>query len=516
MNAASLSHWQERYKPRVIAVDIAGRVPPNNEEAEAAVLSAVLTDERALEEAAKILPDGDRFYSDANRRIYDAAMDLRRTSGAVDIQTVAAWLRDRDRLQAVGGVAYLADIVDKTPSVAHVAAHARIVNEKWRVRRLIETCQMVAAEGHGDYGDSQSFIDGAERQIRELSWTGRVRQAWPSLRDQILTIAPPKRRLRTGIATIDDATRGGIPMGSFVTLQAPPGAGKTTLASQLARHWAKEGETVRIYAADEGAEGWLTRIGQNEGLVREDMENGDTDARLALASKTEGWDLVIVDADGTDAPLDDVVASLEKPSVIFVDLIQTARMSAASGEETPKARVDRVTTYFKHVANKHGHLVIGLSEVGRGAYRSGRAEDRVDPLAAGKESGSIESRSWMVLHLSSVKDGNGAVDAEIAKNRFGSKTKFRLSLDRDRALFTEVDLPEETRQSKAEKYESLKAKIVAVVRANSSLTSSNGIHRVVGGNKAETLEAVNELMELGIIGKVSKSFRVLVPARAAA
>src|SRR5262249_19804202 len=149
--------------------DISGRVPPNNEEAEAAVLSAVLTDGRALDGVLEILPNGEAFYADAHGRIYDAAVELHAKSQPVDIQTVAACPKDPDPPQAIGGISYLVKIVDASPSVANVAAHARIVKEKWRIRRLIETCQMVAAEGYGDYGEAQDFIDKAEQQVYQLA-----------------------------------------------------------------------------------------------------------------------------------------------------------------------------------------------------------------------------------------------------------------------------------------------------------------------------------------------------------
>src|SRR5216684_2994855 len=94
-----------------------GRVPPHDLDAEAAVLSAVL-----LERAP------------------------------IDIVSVAGSLRDRERLAQVGGSAYLAQLVDSVPSVAHVDTYARMVKEKWRIRQLIVTCQRVAAEGYGDIG----------------------------------------------------------------------------------------------------------------------------------------------------------------------------------------------------------------------------------------------------------------------------------------------------------------------------------------------------------------------------
>src|SRR4051794_12101111 len=97
----------DRFRQRVQAIDIAGRVPPHNEEAEAAVLSAVLTDGRALDGVLEIPPRGGPFSADAHRRIYDAAVELHAKGQPVDLQTVYAYLKDRERLQAVGGLEYI-------------------------------------------------------------------------------------------------------------------------------------------------------------------------------------------------------------------------------------------------------------------------------------------------------------------------------------------------------------------------------------------------------------------------
>jgi len=125
---------------RVRAVDIAGRVPPHNAEAEAAVLSAVLTNGASFDEVLDVLPDGAPFYADANRRIYDAAVEVHASGQPVDLQTVYEHLKQRERLQAVGGLEYISKLIDASPAVAHVRAHAHIVVEKFRIRRLIETC----------------------------------------------------------------------------------------------------------------------------------------------------------------------------------------------------------------------------------------------------------------------------------------------------------------------------------------------------------------------------------------
>src|SRR4029077_16388090 len=126
------------------------------------VLSAVLLDADAFDRVQEVL-GSEHFYSDANRRISEAVLDLKSLTGQhVDIVSVSGWLPDRNRLAPVGGTPYLAQLTDATPAIAHVENHARIIREKWRLRQLISTCQRVTAEGYAGCEDVQSFIDSAE------------------------------------------------------------------------------------------------------------------------------------------------------------------------------------------------------------------------------------------------------------------------------------------------------------------------------------------------------------------
>src|SRR3954466_14012615 len=110
-----------------------GRVPPSDLDAEAAVLSAMLLEGEAFDTVQEILQPL-HFYADANRRIYEAVLDYESSSRPVDIVTVSGWRRDKGRYYQIGGGPYLALVADATPAVAHVAAHALAVREKWRVR----------------------------------------------------------------------------------------------------------------------------------------------------------------------------------------------------------------------------------------------------------------------------------------------------------------------------------------------------------------------------------------------
>ena len=143
-----------------------GRVPPHDLDAEGAVLSAVLLTAEAFDRVQEALAP-EHFYAEAHRRIFEAVLDLHGAGKQVDLVTVAAWLRDRERIAQVGGMEYLAQLSDATPAVAHVEAHARIIREKWRMRQLIATCQRVAAEGYSNAEEVQAFIDSAEQAVFE-------------------------------------------------------------------------------------------------------------------------------------------------------------------------------------------------------------------------------------------------------------------------------------------------------------------------------------------------------------
>lgn len=219
---------------------VAGRVPPHDLDAEAAVLSAVMLDTDALGRVLSLLKP-EHFYSEANARIFQAVQQLAIAMTPIDVVTVARWLRDREWLAKVGGADYIAQIADATPKIGHVAAHAAIVLEKWRLRQVIATCQRVAAEGYGHAGEVQPFIDEAHDAI------GVLRAGRPEDLDRfhIGEIASESAEethalqgpfagpfIKTGVHPIDDVT--GLYPNEVTLLGAPKGLGKTTLARFIA------------------------------------------------------------------------------------------------------------------------------------------------------------------------------------------------------------------------------------------------------------------------------------------
>lgn len=221
---------------------IAGRAPRHNLEAEAAVLSAILLEPPALDGVLEILGDGRAFYADANRHVYEAARELSQKGAPVDIVTIAAWLRDKGFYDRFGGGAYLAQLSDATPAVAHVAEHARVVQELWRLRMLAATCQRISAECYGDVGPVQEFIDLAEGAIYELarpseaSAIARVNVAIKDVFQQMSDVAKRGHRIigiPTGYERVD-AKLGGLIAGNLLVIAGRPGMAKTSLATCMA------------------------------------------------------------------------------------------------------------------------------------------------------------------------------------------------------------------------------------------------------------------------------------------
>ena len=435
--------WQQRrgggdrFKPQVQAIDLGGRVPPHNDEAEAAVLSAVLADGRALDAVLEFLQP-EHFYSDANRRIFEAAIELHSRGQPVDVQTVAAWLRDRERLQAIGGIAYLSKIIDATPAVAHVAAHGKIVKEKSRVRRLIETCQMVAAEGFGDYGDAQEFIDGAEQQIYDLARTPEsttvhlmyevVKGAFVQLqealeRGKLITGVP------TGFADLDEKTSG-MHEGELIIIAARPGMGKTSyvlnIAANVAAPRAEQADAeevnadprfgVMVFSLEMPKEQLANRMMCSEGRVNlSDLRKGQVGG--------EKWDRLVQSANELsqmpiwidDSPainilelrakvrrqqheFDQLVNGKYKRKIglVIIDYLQLMR-----GRENAQSReqeISEISRGLKALAKELRVPVIALSQLNR-AVETRSAKDKRPQLSDLRESGAIEQDADVIQFI---------------------------------------------------------------------------------------------------------------------
>jgi replicative DNA helicase len=226
---------------------VGGRVPPNDLPAERAVISTLLVKPEALDEVSSILKP-EHFYAEAHDTIYGAILSLASAGTPVDLVTVGGWLHTKELLNRVGGTAYLADVIDQTPSVRNVLEHARIVVRKARMRRLIREAHTIAAEGYGDVGDEDEWVESAEQRLAAVADAADVRTVetigtaltkyWESYRAEIEG-GREVEGARFGVSSLDEIL---WPLRSkrVTILGGFPGDGKTSLGLQAAVATARE------------------------------------------------------------------------------------------------------------------------------------------------------------------------------------------------------------------------------------------------------------------------------------
>jgi len=170
---------------------VAGRVPVHDLEAEAAVLATVFLDETALSKVRPLLPNAAPFYSPAHQRMYEATLAVADRGEPVDLVTVAGELRARGLLAAAGGPEALARIVDATPAVLHVEAHAEIVQRLHRQRTVLARVQQAQAELYDRLADPQAFVEQLARDARALAGEGATSPLRPMSLVELCEDVPP-------------------------------------------------------------------------------------------------------------------------------------------------------------------------------------------------------------------------------------------------------------------------------------------------------------------------------------
>ncbi|HSM93452.1 MAG TPA: replicative DNA helicase [Anaeromyxobacteraceae bacterium] len=227
---------------------VAGKLPPHDLAAERAVVASCMLSGDAIDAAADVMAPAD-CYGPAHKIVLGVAFELHAAGQPVDLVTVLGVLRTREQIAEIGGPSYLGDLVDATPAVHNVGAHARIVWQHARDREVIHTCQRVAAEGYFDHGDPQAWREAAATALDQLARPAggdRGAMLFDVLRETFEElVAAPGGLLGypTGIAGLDRAL-GGMCTGDLTVVGARPGMGKTALALHVA-------EAVAAHVRDE-------------------------------------------------------------------------------------------------------------------------------------------------------------------------------------------------------------------------------------------------------------------------
>ena len=227
------------------------RVPPQNIEAEQAVLGAMLIDKEAIAKATEVL-SADDFYREAHRVIFSAMLELYNKNEPVDMVTVTEILKRDNKLEDIGGIAYITSLANVVLTAANVKYHAEIVAEKSVLRQLVRVSTEIAAMGYEANEDVGTLLDTAESRILEIS-NRKKKNDFTAINDILMDSVQSIESLLqnkggltglpAGFADLDKLTSGLHPS-DFIILAARPSMGKTALALNIVQNVALRAHKV--------------------------------------------------------------------------------------------------------------------------------------------------------------------------------------------------------------------------------------------------------------------------------
>ena len=420
------------------------RRPPYSEDAEQAVLAAMLIDGDAVMRAAEFVDDT-MFYAERHRRIFRAMVALTERGEAVDPLTLADELGRRGELDASGGKEYVGFLMDAVPTSANVEYHAKIVREKAILRRLIEVSTAIVQEAFTGQQTAAELLDHAEQTIFQVSqdrggkgFTRIKELLWPTM-ERIEALQRGGKTVTgvpTGFSDLDEMTSGFQPA-DLIIVAARPSMGKTAITLNIAQHAAIEANTgVAFFSLEMSKESLVQRMLTSEARIdaqrlRKGQLRDDDFPRLARAAGILSSAPVWID----DTPGITLLEMRSKArrlkadaglGMVVVDYLQL--MSGPANAESRQQEVSQISRGLKALAKELNVPVVALSQLSRAPEQ--RAGDHRPQLSDLRESGAIEQDADLIMFIyrqevydgPTDKDGNsleGRAEIIVGKQRNG-------------------------------------------------------------------------------------------------
>lgn len=442
------------------------KIPPQNLDAEASLLGALLIDSDAIVKIADTINERD-FYDERHRHIYTAIKRLYEAHSPVDVLTLADELKNAGSLQTIGGASYLTELTNFVPTAAHVVQYAEIVASKALRRRLIKASQDITNFGYDESEDLKGLIEQAESRLFEVSQQ-HVKQDVVSM-EEILTDSFDRldelhkdkgtiRGIPTGYKDLD-AILAGLQRSDLFILAARPSMGKTAMVLNLAHNIAvKAGQPVlifslemskeqlvdRVLAKESGVNAWALRTGN---LTDSDFE------KIGQAMGTLSEAQIYID-DTPGITVSDMRTKARREAhqrplgLVIVDYLQL--MSGGSrfgGEGNRVQEISEISRGLKGIARELNVPVIALSQLSRSVESR---SPQIPQLSDLRESGSIEQDADVVAFLYREEYYNpdterkNIMDIFIKKHRNGPTGAVELYFDREKQHIRSLDTKHST------------------------------------------------------------------------
>jgi replicative DNA helicase len=435
------------------------RVPPQNIEAEQAVLGAIFLEPSALTTTSEILIPED-FYRHSHQRIYNVMLNLGDGGKAVDLITVTEELAAAKELEDVGGVAYLSELAASVPTAANIEYYAKIVEEKSLLRRLIRTATDIASDGYAREDEVDSLLSEAEKNIMEVAQRKNagafhnIKDVLVRTYDNIETLTNRKgdvTGISTGFADLDHMTAG-FQRNDLIIVGARPSMGKTAFALNIAQNVAvKAKENVAIFSLEMGAEQLVMRMLCAEGNINaQNLRTGDlTDEdwrKLTMAMGSLSNAGIYID-DTPGIKVGEIRSKCRRLAqehglgMILIDYLQLIQGSGRSGENRQQ-EVSEISRSLKGLARELEVPVIALSQLSRGVEQR---QDKRPMMSDIRESGSIEQDADIVAFLyredyyDKEAENKNIIEIIIAKQRNGPVGNVSLAFVKEYNKFVNLE-----------------------------------------------------------------------------
>ncbi|MCS7152021.1 MAG: replicative DNA helicase [Endomicrobia bacterium] len=446
------------------------RVPPYSQEAEIAVLGAMLIDKDTIPKVLSSLVRDD-FYIDAHAIIFETIRDMHLNNIVVDFVTLTEQLKKRNILDRVGGAGYITSLVDLVSSSANVDHYISLVKEKSMLRALIKTSARIIEESYSNNKTAAEIINVASEQIfklvREHYKTGyfvHVKQPVDETLERIDKMMKKPQEvgvIPTGFKKLDEFLAGGLQKSNFVIIAGRPGMGKTSFAMNIAANVAITKKIpVGILSLEMTANELIlrllcsrARIDSNQlrkGILKkEQWVKLTTHAGIISESPLyidDSPDLNILELRTRTRRLaHELQSSGQQLGLIIVDYIQ--RMNGINPRDTRQQEIADISNAMKSLAKELEIPVIGISQLSRKPEEKDR--DKRPRLSDLRESGALEQDADVVIFIytpekkKSVAEEGIETVAEtrlyIAKNRNGPTGEIPMLFIKEHTIFTELE-----------------------------------------------------------------------------
>lgn len=439
-----------------MVANIQVKIPPHSNDAEISVLGALLLDKNSIVNVAEFLR-AEHFYDNRNASIFEAMIELYEAREPIDVLTVSDRLKRKKRLKEVGGATYLADLVNRVPTAAHVEHYGKIVKDAATKRSLMTAAAKLVELSLDEGLGADQLLDRAEQEVFSLTQQ-HLAQAFLPVRsalaesfdrlDELHKQAGGLRGVPSGFASMDDALAG-FQRSNLVILAARPGIGKTALALNIAQYvsvvlkrpvgifsleMSKEELVDRLLVSQADIDAWKLKTGR----LSEDDFTKLSDAMGELAEAP-----LYID----DTPALSVLEMRTKArrlqvergiDLLVVDYLQLVR---GRNLENRVQEVSEISQGLKNLARELKIPVLAISQLSRAVEQRGSKRPQLADL---RESGAIEQDADVVMFL--WRENEESIETctlDIAKHRNGPLRQIKLHFRGDRIRFFERETKRE-------------------------------------------------------------------------